>query len=106
MFSTPLVEFDSIGQIRQNKRDKFHIKSPKILHNSSSNLKSDINSHSSLRNNYHPNNTRLDSFADIVEEEKIEDEYDNTGRRRQFRMIKDKNEFNKGKRNRSIDFIK
>ena len=36
----------------------------------------------------------------------MEDEYDNTRRRRQFRMLKDKNEFNKGKRNRSIDFIK
>jgi hypothetical protein len=52
----------------------------------------------------------LDSFAEVVEEEKQEDDGLNINlRRRQARFIlpKDQNEFNKkSKRNRSTDFLK
>jgi len=50
------------------------------------------------------------SFAEVVEEEKQEDDDDQINlRRRQsrFKMLEDKNEFNKkSKRNRSTDFLK
>jgi len=45
----------------------------------------------------------------VVEEEKVEDDKDTNLRRRQarFKMVKDKNEFNKkSKRNRSTELIK
>ena len=56
------------------------------------------------------NTSFLDSFAEVVEEEKQEDDGLNINlRKRQTRFIlqKDQNEFNKkSKRNRSTDFLK
>ena len=52
----------------------------------------------------------VDSFAEVVEEEKQEDDEVIRQLRRQnsrFKMVKDGNEFNKkSKRNRSIDYLK
>lgn len=48
----------------------------------------------------------IESFAEVVEEEKQEDDRE-VLRRTRFKMLKDKNEFNKSqKRNRSTDFLK
>ena len=56
------------------------------------------------------NQSFVESFADIVEEEKHEDDdgYHNLRRRQsRFKLIKDQNEFNKGnRRNKSTDLVK
>lgn len=56
------------------------------------------------------NHSFIESFADIVEEEKHEDDdgYHNLRRRQsRFKLIKDQNEFNKGnRRNKSTDLVK
>jgi hypothetical protein len=49
----------------------------------------------------------IESFAEVVEEEKDEDKEDLTRRNPRLKMMKDKNEFNKkSKRNKSIDVLK
>ena len=54
----------------------------------------------------------IESFAEVVEEEKHEDDYYHQSLRRRngarFKLLKDKNEFNKKshKRNRSTDFTR
>lgn len=52
----------------------------------------------------------IESFAEVVEEEKQEDDdkpINLRGRQCRFKMMQDKNEFNKkSKRNRSTDFLK
>jgi hypothetical protein len=54
----------------------------------------------------HNNLSFIESFAEVVEEEKQEDDRE-VIRRTRFKMLKDKNEFNKShKRNRSTDFLK
>jgi hypothetical protein len=54
----------------------------------------------------HNNLSFIESFAEVVEEEKQEDDRE-VLRRSRFKMLKDKNEFNKShKRNRSTEILK
>ena len=54
----------------------------------------------------HNNLSFIESFAEVVEEEKQEDDRE-VLRRTRFKMLKDKNEFNKShKRNRSTEILK
>lgn len=113
MFDIPLVEFDTFTNkkkmspmVSQNNLSYHRQNSLKLSEHNSSRLGiGGTLTPVATRKLRHNNLSFIESFAEVVEEEKQEDDRE-VLRRTRFKLLKDKNEFNKEhKRNRSTDFL-